>query len=174
MRTLKRLLRRSALLRVCKTITRRKQSTVAERISSFNKEEPTPFRCPGPHSPSRVEGVAGTIAIGRRLRHSKIKPEECPAVKSLVSSVTQADILCLRGVCLHPICTPALADSAIRILAEPSNNSNSLRFRQQILRPQAPNRGRSHKNRSGQLPVLKSDHKLISRALSRNDRFLCK
>src|ERR1700729_3934107 len=32
----------------------------------LSKDEPTPFRCPGPHSPSRVEGVAGTIAIGRR------------------------------------------------------------------------------------------------------------
>src|SRR5271154_4041809 len=32
----------------------------------LSKDEPTPFRCPGPHSPSRVEGVADTIAIGRR------------------------------------------------------------------------------------------------------------
>ena len=28
---------------------------------------PTPFRCSDPHSPSKVEGVAGTIAMGRRL-----------------------------------------------------------------------------------------------------------
>ena len=31
-------------------------------------EEPTPFRCPGPHSPSKVEGVAGTYSMGRRLQ----------------------------------------------------------------------------------------------------------
>jgi hypothetical protein len=29
-------------------------------------EEPAPFRCSGPHCPSKVEGVAGTIANGRR------------------------------------------------------------------------------------------------------------
>jgi len=33
----------------------------------ISKVEPTPFRCSGPHSPSKVEGVAGTIAMGRRL-----------------------------------------------------------------------------------------------------------
>jgi hypothetical protein len=32
-----------------------------------SKVEPAPFRCSGPHSPSKVEGVAGTIAMGRRL-----------------------------------------------------------------------------------------------------------
>ncbi len=32
-----------------------------------SKDEPTPFRCSGPHSPSKGEGVAGTIAMGRRL-----------------------------------------------------------------------------------------------------------
>jgi len=31
------------------------------------REEPTPFRCPGPHSPSKVEGVAGTYSMGRSL-----------------------------------------------------------------------------------------------------------
>jgi hypothetical protein len=33
----------------------------------ISKDEPTPFRCSGPHSPSKGEGVAGTIAMGRRL-----------------------------------------------------------------------------------------------------------
>ena len=35
--------------------------------SLIPQDEPTPFRCSGPHSPSKVEGVAGTIAMGRRL-----------------------------------------------------------------------------------------------------------
>ena len=91
MRTLKRLVRRSPLLRVCKTINQTK--TVDGGRASFLKspeEEPTPFRCSGPHSPSRVEGVAGTIAIGRRLRHSESN-SGMPCGESLVSSVTQAD-----------------------------------------------------------------------------------
>src|SRR5580693_3550291 len=54
---------------VCEAVqqARRKQSTVIERLSLNSQEEPTPFRCSGPHSPSKVEGVAGTIAKGRRL-----------------------------------------------------------------------------------------------------------
>ena len=57
---------------VCEAVqqARRKQSTVIERLSLTSQEEPTPFRCSGPHSPSKVEGVAGTIAMGRSLRHS--------------------------------------------------------------------------------------------------------
>ena len=51
-----------------------------------SKDEPTPFRCPGPHSPSKVEGVAGTIAMGRRLttfRSGKSDDQKCTAVNLL-------------------------------------------------------------------------------------------
>lgn len=71
-------------------------------------------------------------------------------MKSLVSSVTQADILCLRGVCLHPIYVSVLPDSAIRILAEPSNNSNSSALRQQIPKSnQCVNSGEKGRDQSG-------------------------
>lgn len=142
MRTLKRLVRRSSLLRACKTITRRKQSTVAERISQIFQEEPTPFRCPGPHSPSRVEGVAGTIAIGRRLRHSESN-SGMSCGESLVSSITQEDFLCLRGL-FSTLSRVGVADNTIRILAEPSNNSNSAAWRQPFWRTIQEIRRQSH------------------------------
>jgi len=93
MRTLKRLFpkRRGENLPcccVCEAVqqARRKQSTVVERLSLIPQDEPTPFRCSGPHSPSKVEGVAGTIAMGRSFRHS----DQWPGMscgESLVSSV---------------------------------------------------------------------------------------
>ena len=136
MRTLKRLVRRTALLRVCKTITRRKQSTVAERISSnpeSMEERKSRLRFA---VPARIAHPGWRVSQARLRKDADYdtpdRTEECPAVKSLVSSITQANLSnLLRGVCLHPL--PAkLADGAIRILAEPSNNSNSPGFRQQF------------------------------------------
>src|SRR5580692_3506197 len=80
---------------VCEAVqqARRKQSTVIERLSPTCKDEPTPFRCPGPHSPSKVEGVAGTIAMGRSLQHpDQMNPQliTMSCGESLVSSITQS------------------------------------------------------------------------------------
>src|SRR6202000_465235 len=49
------------------------------------KDEPTPFRCSGPHSPSKVEGVAGTIAMGRRLTTFSSRNRGGPTGKLLYS-----------------------------------------------------------------------------------------
>ena len=125
LRTLKRLFpnlhmkvwgRRSSLLCVCKPVQqiRRKQSTVAERIS-LGLKDPTPGK-------SRLRfAVPARIARPRwrvsqaRLRwvadYSSLSFARELCNESLVSSVAQADFLCLRGY-FYPI--PRLKHTATR------------------------------------------------------------
>jgi hypothetical protein len=110
------------------------------------KDEPTPFRCPGPHSPSRVEGVAGTIAIGRRPTTFRSMDQTkhrsgMSCGESLVSSIAQSSStrLTTRKRTLDrvgfspPIRASSFPYDTVRILAEPFYNNN-LRSKRQIFR----------------------------------------
>src|SRR5258707_7000713 len=83
-------------------------------------------------SQARLRWAAG-------LRHSDptILDQECPAVKSLVSSVTQYNLPDLRQMgrqiawaFLDPFRSLNLPNGTVWILAEPSNNSNLRAVRQ--------------------------------------------
>jgi len=70
MRALKRLLAKmTPASRLYFDTTNQTKTVDGGRASFLYKDEPTPFRCSGPHSPSKAEGVAGSYSMGRRIQH---------------------------------------------------------------------------------------------------------